>query len=83
MYTVESLLMTSKRKLTQFKGLSDVKVEKMQDAASKVSTKLQFHSGREIAQRREQEIVKITTGCKELDRILGGGLETGVRGGGP
>ena len=36
-----------------------------------------FISGTESLRATAKSRVRITTGCKELDRILGGGLETG------
>ena len=46
--TVEQILMTSKRKLTDVKGLSEAKVAKIGDAANKVCpNKLAFKSGLE------------------------------------
>ena len=51
--TVEQILMTSKRKLTDVKGLSEAKVAKIGDAANKVCpNKLAFKSGLERQKTR-------------------------------
>ena len=76
--TVEQILMTSKRKLTDVKGLSEAKVAKIGDAANKVCpNKLAFKSGLERQKTRQETVFRITTGSKELDDILGGGVESG------
>lgn len=56
-------------------GLSDVKVDKIQQVAFKL-VPMTFTTATMVHQQR-QEIVFISTGCKGLDEILGGGMETG------
>ena len=73
-HTVKSLVMTPKKNLYAVKGLSEAKVDKMVDAAAKL-VQCGFMTGTEAMNRRKQ-IVKITCGCKSLDDILGGGIET-------
>ena len=72
--TVEGLNMVVKKQLTAIKGLSDAKVDKILDAAKKFVA-CSFHTGVEALGKR-REVVKITTGCKAFDELLGGGIET-------
>ena len=72
--TVKGLQMTPKRNLLKIKGLSDVKVDKMKDAANKLSTS-GFITATELEIKRES-VCKISTGSKEFDKLLGGGIET-------
>eukprot|EP00955_Chlamydomonas_euryale_P038159 351012-Chlamydomonas_euryale.AAC.10 len=62
--------------LTQVKGLSEAKVEKIVEAVRKMDDSGKFKSGLAVMQQREKEIRKISTGCRALDDILGGGIET-------
>eukprot|EP01084_Bolivina_argentea_P014004 26199_1 len=59
------------------KGISDAKVEKLQDAAYKLlAANMNFITATEYYKKREN-IVQITTGSTKLDELLGGGIETG------
>ena len=73
-YTVKSIVMIPKKVLYAVKGLSEAKVDKMVDAASKM-VNCGFITGMEALERRKQ-IIKITVGSKAVDEILGGGIET-------
>ena len=76
-HTVEHLMMTSDRRLLNIKGISDAKVLKMKEAAAKLGLQLlDFTTGRDLLRLREDKIVKVTTGCQDLDDILGGGIES-------
>jgi hypothetical protein len=57
-----------------FQGLSEVKVDKIKDAASKVLPSA-FITGSEAASRRST-VFYISTGAKAVDAILGGGIES-------
>ncbi len=46
-------------------------------AIARANLEMSFESGDELLKRRER-IIKITTGSKELDKLLGGGFETGA-----
>ena len=72
--TVEGLNMFVRKHLVAIKGLSDAKIDKILDAAKKFLTS-GFHTGMEAMEKR-RDVVKITTGCKALDDLLGGGVET-------
>jgi len=46
-------------------------------AIARANLEMNFESGEEVLLRREK-IIKITTGSKELDKLTGGGVETGA-----
>jgi len=73
--TVEALAFTSKRELCEIKGMSEAKVAKLKEAATKC-VPTGFTTAGQVLQQRG-EIIKLTTGSSSLDSILGGGLETG------
>lgn len=73
--TVESVAYTPKRQLLVVKGISEAKADKIILEASKMvplgfTTATEFHS-------RRSELISITTGSKNLDTLLQGGVETG------
>ncbi|KAJ3220330.1 recombinase rad51 [Clydaea vesicula] len=74
-HTVESIAFTPVRQLITIKGISDQKAEKIISEASKL-VPMGFTTATEFQQRR-QELILISTGSKELDKLLGGGIETG------
>ncbi|KZT58225.1 DNA repair and recombination, RecA-like protein [Calocera cornea HHB12733] len=74
LYTVSSVRMMTKRHLMKLKGLSDTKVDKIKEAAAKLSGS-SFCTGTELSNRREK-VMHISTGSKSVDLILGGGFET-------
>ncbi|KAL6749248.1 DNA repair protein RAD51-like protein 1-like protein [Haematococcus lacustris] len=74
-HTVEALAHAPKKELTAIKGISEAKVDKLQQAAWKL-VPMGFTTAAVVAEQRG-EIVQVTTGCKELDSILEGGIETG------
>ncbi|KAG1051013.1 hypothetical protein G6F43_006754 [Rhizopus delemar] len=74
-YTVESIAYSPRKALLAIKGLSETKVDKIiKEVSLLVNTG--FTTAMEI-QTRRNEMIYITTGSKELDKILGGGIETG------
>ena len=74
-FTVSSVLMHTKKALCEIKGLSEPKIDKIRDAAIKMSG-ASFITGTEARQRR-MNIINITTGSDALNDILGGGIESG------
>ena len=66
--------MVTRRALLKIRGFSEVKVEKIKDAAAKLIPQ-SFLTGTHHLLRR-QLVIRITTGAKELDRVLGGGVQT-------
>ncbi|KAI0257380.1 Rad51-domain-containing protein [Lactifluus subvellereus] len=74
-HTVEAVAYTPKKNLISIKGISEQKAEKILAEAQKI-VPLGFQSATEVHARRS-ELVHITTGSKNLDTLLGGGMETG------
>ncbi|XP_076165228.1 DNA repair protein RAD51 homolog A [Ptiloglossa arizonensis] len=74
-YTVEAVAYAPKKHLIAIKGISEAKADKILQEASKLVV-MGFKSATEIHQTRSH-IVFVTTGSSELDRLLGGGIETG------
>lgn len=74
-HTVESVAFAPKKSLITIKGISEAKAEKILTEASKL-VPMGFTTATEFHQKRA-EIIQLTTGSKELDRLLGGGVETG------
>jgi len=73
--TVESIAYTPKRALLTIKGISEAKADKLILEASK-HVSMGFTTATEMHQRRS-ELISITTGSKQLDTLLAGGVETG------
>ncbi|KAB2569602.1 DNA repair protein rhp51 [Lasiodiplodia theobromae] len=74
-HTVESVAYTPKRVLEQIKGISEQKATKILAEAAKL-VPMGFTTATEMHQRRS-ELISITTGSKQLDTLLAGGIETG------
>ncbi|KAG1850624.1 Rad51-domain-containing protein [Suillus subalutaceus] len=70
--TVSGVVMTTRRQLLKIKGMSEAKVEKIKEAAQKI-TGSSFATGIEVQDRRKRVLI-ISTGSKSVDTILGGGL---------
>ena len=75
MYTVESVAYTPRKALLAIRGISEAKCDKILAEASKL-VPMGFTTATEVHQTRS-EIISITTGSKEFDTLLGGGIETG------
>eukprot|EP00456_Euglypha_rotunda_P028779 TRINITY_DN22693_c0_g1_i13.p1 TRINITY_DN22693_c0_g1~~TRINITY_DN22693_c0_g1_i13.p1 ORF type:complete len:296 (-),score=37.65 TRINITY_DN22693_c0_g1_i13:276-1163(-) len=73
--TVESVAYATSKAITSIKGISEAKAAKILTAASKLIP-LGFTTAHDYLQQRA-EIIHLTTGSKELDKLLGGGIETG------
>ncbi|EET00637.1 DNA repair and recombination protein Rad51 [Giardia duodenalis] len=73
-FSIQGVLMQTHKDLGQIKGLSEAKVDKILDAARKHSQP-GFMSGITALERR-QRIRRISTGCSDLDTLLGGGIES-------
>lgn len=69
-FTVESIAFTPKKNLLQVKGISETKADKILAEAIKL-VPMGFTTATEFHQRRS-DLVMITTGSKELDKLLGG-----------
>ena len=76
MYTsVESVVYAPRKKLCDVKGISEKKADKIQLEAMKL-VPTGFTTATEMHLKRSQ-IIQVTTGSKELDKLLNGGIETG------
>ena len=73
-HTVESVAYTPKKQLLTVKGIAETKADKILAEAAKL-VPMGFVSATELHQKRA-EVVYVTTGSAELDKLLGGGLET-------
>jgi DNA repair protein RAD51 len=72
--SVESVFYTTKKSLCQIKGLSEIKVDKILNVCNEIlSTGFQPSN---IFLEKRKRLVRITTGSKELDTLLGGGFES-------
>lgn len=73
--TVEAVAYSTKKRLMAVKGISEAKADKLIAEAAKL-VPLGFCTAADYFQVREQQL-SLTTGSKELDQLLGGGIETG------
>ncbi|TGO92013.1 hypothetical protein BPOR_0012g00120 [Botrytis porri] len=74
----QTLINTPIRKLVKIKGFSDIKAEKVKEAAKKVAgpnTGGQFVTAAEHGHFRKK-CIRISTGSKQLDACLNGGFQT-------
>eukprot|EP01006_Ploeotia_vitrea_P060938 TRINITY_DN76892_c0_g1_i1.p1 TRINITY_DN76892_c0_g1~~TRINITY_DN76892_c0_g1_i1.p1 ORF type:complete len:342 (+),score=48.01 TRINITY_DN76892_c0_g1_i1:63-1088(+) len=74
--TVESVVYAPKKALLAIKGISEAKADKIMAEASKLvclgfTTATEYHESR-------ADLIHVSTGSKELDKLLGGGMETGA-----
>jgi meiotic recombination protein DMC1 len=74
-HTVSSLLMATTTHLTSIKGLSEAKVEKIQEAVKRLNISSFITAKQSLEQRKN--IVYLTTGARALDELLRGGIESG------
>ncbi|MCL4126481.1 UNVERIFIED_CONTAM: hypothetical protein GTU68_033313, partial [Idotea baltica] len=73
--TIESVAFAPKKFLLQIKGISEAKADKILVETAKL-VPMGFTTATEFHQKRS-EIIQLSTGSKELDKLLGGGIETG------
>ncbi|TNJ30195.1 DNA repair protein RAD51 [Giardia muris] len=73
-FTIQGLLMQTRKDLGNIRGLSDSKVDKLLEAAHKAIPP-GFITGVAALQKRSH-VRRIRTGCTELDSLLGGGVES-------
>ncbi len=73
--TVEAVVYAPRKSLLAIKGISEAKADKIQAEGQKL-VPTGFTTATEMHLRRSQ-IIQITTGSKELDKLLNGGVETG------
>jgi len=75
MFTVEAVAYSTLRHLCEIKGISEAKAQKLQGEAQKL-VPMGFTTATENLKMR-QDIIHLSSGSKELDELLGGGIETG------
>eukprot|EP00470_Lotharella_oceanica_P001319 CAMPEP_0170171654 /NCGR_PEP_ID=MMETSP0040_2-20121228/4819_1 /TAXON_ID=641309 /ORGANISM="Lotharella oceanica, Strain CCMP622" /LENGTH=345 /DNA_ID=CAMNT_0010411847 /DNA_START=37 /DNA_END=1074 /DNA_ORIENTATION=- len=74
-HSIDQVAYATRKALTSIKGISEAKADKLLAAASKIipmgfTTAAEYHKAR-------QDTIHLTTGSKELDKLLQGGIETG------
>lgn len=74
-HTVESIAYAPKKKLIETRGISQAKAEKIHGEAAK-HVPLGFCSATD-AYKMRQDLIYLTTGSSSLDKLIGGGIETG------
>lgn len=72
--TIKGIQMTTRRALSNVKGLSEAKVDKIKEAANKL-IEPGFLTAFEYSEKRKM-VFHITTGSQEFDKLLGGGIES-------
>lgn len=73
--TVDAVAMATLKTLSNIKGISEAKAEKLLELAHKLIP-MGFTTGTSIQEGRKH-MLYLTTGSTELDKVLGGGMETG------
>jgi DNA repair protein RadA len=73
-HTLESIAVASGRELAEMAGLTEERAREFSKRAREMLN-LNFLTAEELLTRR-QNIARLTTGCKSLDNLLGGGVET-------
>ncbi|CAG5123378.1 unnamed protein product [Candidula unifasciata] len=73
--TIKGVQMTTRRKMCNIKGISEAKMEKIKEAASKICGGSAFVTALEYSDKRKQ-VFKVSTGSEELNKLLGGGIES-------
>lgn len=72
--TLEKVATAAPHELSEISGIS-VEAAKKAVAAAIEATTIDYETGTEVMKKRE-ELGKITTGSKDLDALIGGGVET-------
>lgn len=73
--TIESLAMATRKNIMQVKGISENKADKLIELVQKLLP-MGFITATAVHEERKQ-LVFITTGSSALDKLLGGGIESG------
>lgn len=66
--------MTTKKNLCKVKGLTEAKIDKIKELANKMQ-ECGFITANELSLKR-QSVFKLTSGCADLDTLMGGGLQS-------
>ena len=75
-FTLESVAHATARKLQDVKGISEAKVQKLKEIV-KTMVPMDFKTAADALEDRKA-MVTLTTGSTELDKMLEGGIETGL-----
>ena len=75
LHTVEAVAYAPRKALMEIKGISEAKADKLINEAARL-VPMGFVTAADFHQRRS-EMICLTTGSKNLDTLLGGGIETG------
>jgi DNA repair protein RadA len=73
-HSVESVAVASSREMAETSGISEEKARELSKRAREILN-LRFYTAEELLNLR-QNVSRLTTGCKALDELLGGGVET-------
>lgn len=74
-HTVESVAYATRKMLCEVKGISEQKADKLLQEAMR-HCRMGFTNAYEFMTAR-QDLIQLTTGCKSLDTLLQGGIESG------
>jgi len=74
-HTVEAVAFATMKQICEVKGISENKALKIQGAAHKL-VPMGFTTASNHLKLR-QDVINLSTGAKDLDELLGGGIETG------
>ncbi|KAL2808955.1 Rad51-domain-containing protein [Aspergillus granulosus] len=75
-YTIASIHGATRKTLLKIKGFSEIKVEKVKEAITKcLPSASGFITAMELSHQRKR-VVRISTGSKQFDSILGGGFQS-------
>ncbi|GLG97560.1 hypothetical protein R5R35_011839 [Gryllus longicercus] len=72
--TIKGIQMSTRKRLSSIKGFSEAKVDKIKEVCSKIAWP-GFLTALEVSDLRKY-IFRISTGSQELDKLLGGGIES-------
>lgn len=75
LHTVEAVAYAPRKALLEIKGISEAKADKLLNEAARL-VPMGFVTAADFHMRRS-EMICLTTGSKNLDTLLGGGIETG------
>lgn len=73
-FTLEAVAVAPSRELAQTMGISDDRAKELAKQARDM-LQLRFQTAEELLLHRKT-VVRLTTGCRALDELLGGGVET-------
>lgn len=74
--SIQGLYMTSRKNLLNIKGFNEKKIKNIFNEANKIEVYGLFQKGSTLMNERDNNIFKISTTSKNIDNILGGGIES-------